>query len=315
MIDVCICTHNPRRDVLALTISALANQNAEPNVFRVVVVDNASSPALSETILEPLAHRGISTLLIRESKPGLQHARIAATRHSSSDWVLWVDDDNEPSPDFIKNGMDFIKMHPEVGCFGGRLLLPNTAKHKKWFTPFLPFIGIRDPGNELMIEQVDRWTDAEPAGAGAWVHRKVMDEYIRRSEADESFFKLGRTGTNGLASCDDSIMMRGAIRCGMSCAYVPSLELRHHIDFARRSRFSYLIRLMYAYGISHVILESMLNGSQDTPPCYASKKHFLRLLLGVAKEGAQQSLAFGIGLVAYHLGVRSEYLRQGTVKK
>ena len=206
-------------------------------------------------------------------------------------------------------------MHPEVGSFGGRLLLPNTIKHKKWFAPFLPYIGIRDLGDELMVEQVDQWTEAEPAGAGAWVHRKVMDEYIRRSEEDVSFFKLGRTGTSGLASCDDSMMMRGAIRCGLSCAYVPTLKLRHHIDYARRSRIRYLMSLMYAYGVSHVVLETLLNGPQAIPTYYSSRKSFFRLLLSALKGAGEQSFVFGVGMVAYHLGTRTEHLRQHKVKQ
>lgn len=315
MLSVCICTHNPRMAVLALVIESIARQSVPFDDISVIVVDNASSPALDNSVLDPLLQRGVPVKLIQEPTPGLQRARIAALLNTNSDWILWVDDDNELFPDFIQTGLDFIRSHPEVGCFGGKLLLPVTEKYEQWVAPFLPYLGIKDAGNTLLIEKVDHWTDAEPPGAGAWVHRKVLDAYLRRAEMDAVFFELGRVGSRGLASCDDSAMMRGAIRNDMACAYVPSLQLYHHIDTEKRFNFKYLIRLMYAYGTSHVVLERMLNGSQPIPGYYLSGIKFFRLLLGVFKGGLKQSLAFGIGMVAYHFGMRSECLRQGQIKQ
>ncbi|CAE6736099.1 glycosyltransferase family 2 protein [Candidatus Nitrotoga fabula] len=311
MIDVCICTHNPRMDILSLTISGLANQNVKPEVFRVILIDNHCIPPLSESILLPLIHLGIPTLLIREPKLGLQHARIAAIRNTTSEWVLWLDDDNEPTPNFIQVGLDFIHLHPEIGCFGGKLLLPEGANYDRWLAPFLPYLGIKNPGEELKITQVDQWTDAEPPGASAWVHRKVLNRFLQNSSMNVKFFKLDRNGKNGLASCGDSMMMRGAVRLGLSCAYVPALKIFHHIDLVRRSKFFYLIRLMYEYGKSHVILESLLKGLQPIPYHYQLDRDFFILIRDeFFKEKAKGSLFFGIGMIAYHLGVRSEHIRQ-----
>ena len=48
MIDVCICTHNPRRDILALVLNSLARQTIENGAFRVLVVDNAYKTQISK---------------------------------------------------------------------------------------------------------------------------------------------------------------------------------------------------------------------------------------------------------------------------
>ena len=61
-------------------------------------------------------------------------------------------------------------------------------------------------------------------------------------------------------------------------------------------------------------LNLCLNGSQALPGYYSTRRKFLRLLLNVLIGGARQSLAFGVGMVAYHLGARSEHLRQCAVK-
>lgn len=309
MIDVCLCTHNPRLDVLKKVLDSILNQSAGTESFHFLLVDNASDPPVDASLLDQLKKCGISARMIHEPSLGLQYARIAAVRHTRFDWVLWVDDDNELSPDFIKNGLDFIKTRPEVGCFGGKLLLPKTIKSSKWVVPFLPYLGIKDNGNNILIEKTDDWTLAEPPGAGAWVHRKVLDAYLKRAEENAAFFQLGRSGSQGLASCDDSIMMRGAYRLDLACAYVPSLWLYHHLD-NKRFKFYYLIRLMFGYGESHTVLARLLAGPKKIPKEYRVIGRFLWLLLKAFKGGVNQSFAFGIGIVAYHLGIRSEYLRQ-----
>lgn len=314
MIEVCLCTHNPRPEIFTRVLASILNQTVGGETFSFLIVDNASSPPLDESLLAQFTKQGIMARIFRERTPGLQHARLAALRNSNSDWVLWVDDDNELFPDFIQNGVDFIRHHPEVGCFGGKLILQTDKRYGKWLIPFLPYVGIKDVGNTLLIERADYWTEAEPPGAGAWVHRKVLDVYLRKSETEEAFFNLGRVGSRGLASCDDSMMMRGAFSSGLACAYVPLLRLYHHIDTKKRFNFNYLVRLMHAYGVSHVVLESVLNGTQPIPDYYSSKKQFLRLLLSAAKDGGSQSLAFGVGMMAYHFGARSEHFRQSTVK-
>jgi glycosyltransferase involved in cell wall biosynthesis len=309
MIYVCLCTHNPRLEILTKVLASIKNQSVVAESFHFLIVDNASNPPLDDSLLDQIIKCGISARIIREPSLGLQYARIAAVRNTCFDWILWVDDDNELSPDFIKNGLDFIRMHPEVGCFGGKLLLPKTINPSKGVIPFLPYLGIKDNGNTILIEKTNTWTLAEPPGAGAWVHRKVLDAYLKRAEENAAFFQLGRSGSQGLASCDDSIMMREAFNQNLACAYVPSLWLYHHLD-NKRFKFNYLIRLMFGYGESHTVLARLLNGPKKIPKEYLVIGRFLWLLLKAFKGGVNQSFAFGIGIVAYHLGVRSEYLRQ-----
>jgi glycosyltransferase involved in cell wall biosynthesis len=315
MIDVCICTHNPRIDTLKKVIASIANQSEKLQI-RVLLIDNASIPALDKTILSLLTQEGIKAKVIYEPIPGLQQARLAAIKNSKEDWVLWVDDDNELDIDYVRSGLLFIKEHPEVGCFSGKLLLPNYVKHAKWINSFLPYVGIRDLGETEIISKADYWTPAEPPGAGVFTNKKILNRYFNRSITERDFFKLGRTGSGGLASCDDSLMMRGAFLDNLSCAYVPGLSLIHHIDTKKRFKFKYLLKLMYAYGSSHVLLESLLTDSQiATPIHYSSRKFFLKLLLEAAKGLTGRPTVFSLGMMAYHLGSRAEYIRQNANKQ
>jgi hypothetical protein len=73
-----------------------------------------------------------------------------------------------------------------------------------------PLSRYYDEGDKIIFGTAEQWGPWEPPTAGAWVHRKVLNEYLYRSQKDERLFKLGRTGKGILTSCEDSIMMRGS---------------------------------------------------------------------------------------------------------
>lgn len=307
-LDLCICTHNPRPDILTKVISSVVAQDVARGSFRFILVDNASVPPLTEEVLAPLRAAGIKARLLREDTPGLQRARLCAIRRTSAEWILWVDDDNELFPDFVRSGLEFMAVRPDVGCFGGRLLLPESLKPAAWVTPFLPYLGIRDYGDEPIIARLRAWGLAEPAGAGAWVRRPVIGEYLRLASGDSSFFRLGRTGSSDLASCDDSCMMQCADRVGLACAYVPTLRLWHHLS-PHRFRYQYLMRLMRAYGRSHVLLASVMSPGVGEGRASPARHQLYRSVLNGLRTARRQGLAFAMGRVSYEQGAYEEKLR------
>lgn len=309
MIDVCLCTHNPRPEVLKRVLTSIQNQTVGANVYRFLIIDNASNPPIDESLLGSFINVGIEARIVREPTPGIARARLRAILETDGEWLLFVDDDNELRPDYIAHGLEFASRHIDLGCFGGKLLLAPDLCPNTWVKPFLPYLAIKDAGQNPIFGKSDSWGLWEPPTAGAFIKRPVLELYCQRAASDENLFKLGRAGKNNLSSCEDSLIMRGAFTIGLSNAYNPEMILYHHLN-VKRFNPRYLIRLMYAYGVSHVVLESLLKGPQPIPNYYHSDTQFLRLLLGAAKGGAQQSLAFGIGMAAYHLGARAEHLRQ-----
>lgn len=307
MIDVCLCTHDPRRDVARAVLASLARQE-NPGPFRLLVVDNASRDPLGPGFLEPAVRAGIECRVVREERLGIAAARLRAIDETDAELVVFLDDDTELRKDYLANARAFAASRPDVGCFGGKLLLPPHLRPPGWASPFLPYLAIKDLGEATISECSPAWTPCEPPTAGAVVRREVLDRFRRRAADDDRVFRLGRVGRGQLTSGEDSLMMRGCHALGLSNAYVPSLVLYHHLN---PSRFSmrYLIRLMGGYGRSHVTLERLLGTSAEVPPCYGSRKVFLRLLASEARRHRRQSLPFALGMVAYHLGARDEHLR------
>jgi glycosyltransferase involved in cell wall biosynthesis len=311
-LDVCLCTHDPRRDILDLALRSLARQTAGPGAFRLVLVDNASTPPLGEGVLAPLRAAGFEAVLTREERPGLTQARLHAIHRTGAPWMLFVDDDNELADDFVAEGLAFIAARPDVGCFGGKLELPETVKPPRWAEPYLPYLGIKDAGDEIITGASREWGKWEPPGAGFWIRRDQLEAYRAQIEDDPRSLRLGRIGKRGLASREDSLMARQGLKLGLLNAYNPRLSLRHHLD-PTRFRFPYLLRLMRGYATSHVLLEAVLleeGAKLETPEQYRGLLRFVQYVASQFNWARKRSLRFGVGLAAYHWSMRSAYLRQ-----
>lgn len=298
VVDVCICTHNPRPDLLANVVLALAGQTAESDSFRVILIDNLSAPPVSADVLVPLRARGIDARIVVEPALGLTQARLRAAREADGEWICFVDDDNVLASNYLQVAFDHIRARPDAGAFGGRMLLPASVPSPRWAEPFLPFLGIKDLGNCPQEALAEQWVECEPAGAGAVVHRSVIDAFCTLVAQRPAALELGRKG-QGLASCDDSALMRGAFKLGRTVAYDPDLVLDHHIN-PSRLRFGYLMRLMYAYGESQVMLERVLGTSVTHDRHYSSPLVVFRTLLSNFMRDCKKSLPFGIAMVGYH---------------
>jgi hypothetical protein len=304
-LDVCICTHSPRADVLALAIGALARQTAAPG-FRVLLVDSASEPRVPEAVLEPLRARGIAARLVREPEAGVARARRRAIDETDGAWLLFVDDDNELADDYVEVGLRWAASRPDVGSFGGRLLLGERVRVPRWAAPFLPYLAIKDAGDAVITGASLDWGPWEPPTSGAFVRRDLAEAYRRRVAEDPRALALGRKGRAGLASGEDALMMRQAGSLGLLNAYQPALSLRHHID-QRRLEPRYLARFMWAFGVSHAVLEHLLPGHPGTPREYRRLDRFLRLAWRRFKGESRRSLAFGLGILLLLLGARAAH--------
>jgi glycosyltransferase involved in cell wall biosynthesis len=305
-LDICICTHNPRRDILDLVLQSIAQQTVEKSLYRVLIVDNCSAPALEPQDFASLANNGVTFRIVKEPRLGIVHARSRAIRETGEQWMLFVDDDNELDHYFVRKGLEIINQHSDLGCFGGKLLLPRYLIPPRWTKHLLPYLGIRDHGNSRITAKANHWGLWEPPTAGAFVRRSLLQLYLDRVNIDDTTHKLGRAGRKSLASCEDSLLMRGAYLADLASSYEPSLVLYHHLD-PKRFSFSYFKRLMYAYGKSHVVLESLLGTVQGVPAYYAGLPALVRLLIWSFLKNVRFSFRHAICMSAYHLGAYAEW--------
>jgi glycosyltransferase involved in cell wall biosynthesis len=242
--SVILCTYNPRPDYLALALRSIGAQTLAPDRFEVLLVDNNSDPALDAVRMTRIA--GIPVRIVKEPQQGLTHARVAGIHASSSDVIVFVDDDNELAPDYLERAVELAQAHPQVGTFGGVTHGILERSISRWKHSFLPQLGVRNYGAERIEGPGSHWGEWEPIGAGMVVRRVIATEFARFVAAQGSAGSLG----------EDSLFSRLAFRLGLNGAYEPSLRLKHYIA-ASRLTARYLAKLAYGHGRSYVLLSQL----------------------------------------------------------
>jgi glycosyltransferase involved in cell wall biosynthesis len=263
MIDVCVCTHNPRADVFQIILQAIANQTIDRTTYQVWIIDNASNPPISSADLAVLTTAGIAHQTIFESNLGIMYARRRAIESTHGELLIFVDDDNELDVDYLATAVEIANSHPDFGCFGGKLLLSAKAVYPQWVEPMLPYLAIKDLGDTELTNCADTWGLWEPPTAGMVARRSILKSYLDRLDSLPKNLLLGRKGKQGLLSSEDSLIARGAYHLGLSCSYQPKLKLTHHLD-PKRFQFLYIMKLVFCYGRSNILLDRAL--SEIVPP-------------------------------------------------
>jgi glycosyltransferase involved in cell wall biosynthesis len=239
--SVVICTHNPRHEILQRTVSHLRAQDSAVSAWEFLLIDNASNPAIESTDLVTWHPRG---RLIREERVGHTWARYRAFQEATAEWIVFVDDDNLLSPDYLSTCADLCAKFPQLGVFGSSSIHPEFEREPDAGTkPFLPFLALRDGKKAAWSNQCD--FAAFPCGAGMAIRRRIGLEYYDRMKATAAM-DLGRKGS-GMNAGDDTALVLAVLTDGLGTGVFPDLRLTHVIPKSRLDRH-YLRQL--ATGIS-----------------------------------------------------------------
>jgi len=282
-VDVCICTRNPRRDVLRTALEALGRQTADKALFRVLIVDNGSTPPIAPSDCEPLARSGVTFRVVQEPRPGVPFARLRAIEETRAPIVIFVDDDNELADDYIATAVQIFADEPELGCVGPKLLPGPSVHLPAYLKPLLFFMAIRVDDAPYTTALTDAATSAvnHPPGAGMVARRQVVDLYLEFRD------DLGQLS----GYCEDLLVTLQARRVGLLCAYRPQLSLRHHLD-PKRFQMRAMARSFIKQGRSEVALYRMLRRGMPW-----SSTHLVRLLFWRVFQVARRRYSIRSGIL------------------
>jgi glycosyltransferase involved in cell wall biosynthesis len=240
-LTVAVCTHNPRREHLRRTLEGLRRQlsgEAAPT-WELIVVDNASSPPVAESIdlsWHPAAR------IVREERLGLTHARLRSFHEASGEILVYVDDDNVLEAHYLRIALEALDADSSLGAIGGRVIAEFESPPPGWFAGLGLDLGCRDLGNR---DQSASWVGHPPAarafptcapiGAGMVIRRAAYADYVTAVETDPVRQALGRRGAD-LSSGEDNDMVMSLLVEGWRVAYLPRLRLKHLIPAARLTR-------------------------------------------------------------------------------
>lgn len=236
-LTVIICTHNPREDYLGRVLKALERQSLSPSRWELLIVDNASSRPVGDTVSIPWH---ADARIILEEKAGLTHARFRGAREARGEVLVFLDDDNVPDPDYLEKALILFNDKPMIGCVSGHIRGEYETPPPSWFTgEYQSWLAVRSVSQDRFS---NFWHPrSEPCGAGMVVRRSVLMSLDGSGKATEGGLVMDRSGTSLLSGGDVEISNH-AMDIGFLVGQVAELKLTHLIS-SRRVSEEYLFLL------------------------------------------------------------------------
>ena len=115
-VSIIIPTFNRAR-VLAQTIDRIESQTISPDLYEVIVVDNASTDDTQSVLAQKRRQfRNLKSLI--QSKPGAAPTRNAGLSKASGEIVLFIDNDILAEPDLIERHIEYHARYSDASIIG-----------------------------------------------------------------------------------------------------------------------------------------------------------------------------------------------------
>jgi glycosyltransferase involved in cell wall biosynthesis/GT2 family glycosyltransferase len=243
-LSIVVCTHNHAAS-LAATLRALAEQDADPACFEVLVVDNDCTDDTG-SVLTRAGKEAPNVRVTREPTPGQAHARVRGVRESHGEWIAFVDDDNLLAQNWVTCVLHFTAKHPACGVFGGVVVIrwaeePPAAVERRAYA----YAATDLRGGTRCLQGEARWLIR---GAGMVCRREALES----TGWLDWQASAGRAGTGSAGGDDTEIVLRIA-RAGWEIWYEPACRLEHAIAVHRLS-VAYLRQLHASFGAADPLL-------------------------------------------------------------
>lgn len=237
-VSVVICCYNSERRLLP-TLQALAGQQTD-TPWEIIVVDNASVDATAQAAVEIWQGFGIGIPLrvVREEEPGLGHARRRGIGEARYGFVLFCDDDNWLSSNYVQGVYEILMRDEGIAACGGIGLPAFETAPPEWFDAWKESFAL---GSQEITGEGGRLFNLYGAGMGL-----RLEAWDALHEAGFEPMLKDRTGKS-LSSSGDTELTYALVLHGYRLHYAPELSFKHYMPEGRL-QWSYLKKLFRAFG-------------------------------------------------------------------
>ena len=222
------------------TLNSVVQQSADSSNWECVVVNNASTDDTAERCAQFIAdHPSCNIRLVEEPRQGLSYARNCGLKASKGDNVVFIDDDETISENFVEAYIELFRTRSAFAAAGVVIPCYNSGK-PCWMSKY-PEKMIANPFDlgDKIITIPSRIT---PPGGNMAFKREIFTLY---GDFDTT---LGRKGEELLGSEENDMFAR--IRAlGERVYYVPQAKVYHHISTDKLTP-EYFDALSYGVGRS-----------------------------------------------------------------
>lgn len=248
-VSVIICCYNSALRLPA-TLKHLALQEGLEDIpWEVIVVNNASkdntaiiaTSEWSKYRLEKVGFKVVDDLII-----GLSHARQKGIDESKFEYIIFCDDDNWLSQNYILRTYNIFRSNPNIGITGGQSKAIFETEKPFWFDEFHDHFAVGKQGEMTGdVTSTRGWL----WGAGMGLRKKVFEKLKKGNFA---FALSDRTGSKLISGHDVEICFVYKL-LGFRLYYDEDLLLFHYIPNSRIN-WEYLSKLNKNGGVGAVML-------------------------------------------------------------
>jgi len=286
-----ICTHN-HLAALKQTLAALHDLQPSKGSWELLIVDNASPDDTGAWLAKGGWQRtDIDCRVVQESRLGVAHARNRVLTEAKGEYVVFLDDDETPEPDWLVNLEQVIDSHRPT-AIGGRIRAQLPIARPVWLTnELLGFLGELNYGPvELALTET-----STPifTGNSAFHCKTVLD--VGGFDGN-----LGRRG-NIQSGGEDTELYRRLVGLKKLVRWAPQAVIHHRIEPWKLCR-TYFLQLHYRQGRMEGV--SKRGSSSRVPPKYLWTQ-FLRAYGKALSQRIRQGSAHSLRLemnAAYFTG-------------
>jgi glycosyltransferase involved in cell wall biosynthesis len=290
LFTVALCTHN-HADRLVRTLRDLEGLRMPRSGWELLVIDNGCTDGTSALLAGHAWPAGWTVRVEREDKLGLSNARNRAAREARGEYIIFIDDDETPDPDWLCAYERLVDSR-RPDAFGSRIRVLFEDERPRWLQDeLLGFLG-----------QVDRY-----------------DETARLTDPDTYFFggnfgcrtalvvavggfdpQLGRQGRVNIGG-EEIDFYRRLLAGGHAVWWTPEAVIHHRIQAGKLSR-RYFLDLHFRQGWTDALRDRGTRSRR--PPTYLwpqLARAFGRALRQRLSAGADRSLRLEMN-AAYFVG-------------
>ncbi len=312
-LSILICTYNPEEQILRRTLKSVESLIIPEGVpIECIVVDNNSQiPVEQLPYVEKFLKNCSWSKVIQETRQGLTFARMAGFQATKNSLIIFIDDDNEVSPSYLKALIDLFIKYPSVGAWGpGNVSVEFMRNVSDWFSRNFKHIfqERHDKYNKYGCVP-GTWTSFYPIGTGLALRREILDRYCAEIE-NGNLSSSDRKGKS-LSSGGDIQIVWEAIKMGYAAGVAPSLDVKHLIP-SNRSNLDYVKRLTFGTASAYfpALVECFPEERQTIVNTTPSS---LRIIYTICQIIFQKLRKFNLKMIgidlAYYLGSMSGHFQ------
>ena len=291
LITVAICTYNRHEHLKKLLRLLLSNQTLSEDLYQIIVVDNSDERQARQSLSRQFSELS-SVSIIESSPPGLSRARNVALEACATRYIVYLDDDASPKPEWLSAILRAFTTHDPAVVAGPIYPIWPHAQPEWLPRKYVGCLTILDH-----IEN-DRWLSGNEVAFGTNMAFKT--DVLR--EVGGFNVGLGRRGAHSLLSEEEVEAQLALRQRGHRTFYAAAAGVDHAVHPNRLTRNYFRARMAWQ-AVSALLRDPPLqhsDWSQREIRTAADKLGLRELISKLMTDGDAQTFSAQLDFI-YHL--------------